>query len=84
MAFIPINLLILTNPVNINTCAFRSYVTQTDSLATVKAANYFIGSKVTIGDIITCKASDDVGVVQVNTLTTNGAGIATAVTVKSY
>lgn len=82
MAFNLDNLYILTLPANNNVLPMYSYVT-TDTIATVKAANYFVGIQAYVGTSISCKASDGVANMLINTLTNNQEGIATAVTTVS-
>jgi hypothetical protein len=83
MAFNINNFELLTLPSSSNVLTMYSYVTATDSIATVKAPNYFSGVRLFLGCTIACKASDDVDYFIVNTLTTNERGIATAVTVRT-
>lgn len=84
MAFNSNNLYILTNPANANVLSYHSYTSSTDNSATVKAANYFLGVRLNVGDLIICKSSDGVLFLQVSTVTLNEAGNTTAITVVSY
>lgn len=82
MAFNLNNLYILTIPANDSVLPMYSYTT-TDTIATVKASNYFVGINAYVGASILCKASDGVATMLINTLTNNTEGIATAITTVS-
>jgi len=83
MAFVNKQLQILTTPFNSGALALHSYVTTTDNLATVKAANYFVTSRLQRGEIIMCNASDGHAQLVVDTITLDALETATAVTVKT-
>lgn len=84
MAFNLNNLFILTSPASSHVLSIHSYTSSTDNSATIKAANYFVGSRLNVGDLIISKSSDGVLFLQVTSVTLNDAGNATAITVVAF
>ncbi len=74
----------LTYPSSNDQPRFLAYYTASDNKAAVAAANYFVGVKLYVGDIITCVASDGAQLLQVLTVTTDNLGIATASTTQVF
>ena len=60
-----------------------SYSVYTDTLATITAANYFVGTMLRQGDIIMADGSDNETLLIVDTCTSTPSGIATAITTKA-
>jgi hypothetical protein len=82
MAFVKENLKCLTFPSSRLQLALRSYVTTTDNVAAVKAANYFAtGGVLRVGDIIQVKATDGAAVLLVATVTADANDVVSAITV---
>ena len=76
----------LTFPSSSYELSVRSYVTTTDNLATITAANYFVGSGIVLrsGDLILTKATDGVALLQVDTVTSDANETISACTVKKF
>lgn len=82
MAFDKTNLKCLTFPSSIKELSIRSYTSTTDTIATIKSANYFsTGGVLRVGDLIITKGSDAGALLMVSTVTADANETVSAITV---
>lgn len=58
----------------------HSYVSTTDTIATIKAANYFVGRILRVGDLIQVKGTDGGALLMIATVTADANEIVSAST----